>query len=406
MHKIILPCPNLGDNNGGTLSYFKNLKFEFLAMGYTIDLIDFKSPSAFTDLAKSLSGGNAVVYSNFFTDMRVSATNHFRDTSLFDLFGARSFMLCADMPYKMFMLERIFHSGNATMVLLDRTYEAMIRLLNPAVKRFSVMETYVSQQALVPLPWEDREIDLLIPMNFTRQRKSLADVVGWCGAEHRDLIMAYHEAIRGNLTEDPLLVFDQVLTAACGYGVRERCGEQNQFIMLVCKILSAVDDIVRQDRREDMTRAILADCRPFTRIVALGDTNLLGEAGEKVEWIGYQNAMTMHALMTRSRMVLNTHPVIPHGTHERVADTLMSGAVLVTDVNTRLRETLTAGVDYLPHSPGQSLAGTVADLDLAGVAAAGLAFAQEHFTMARHAAYLARVFQGAPDLAPHGVEPR
>lgn len=393
--KVILPVPNSGDNTGILLSYLARTGSDLKDLGYDVDLIQMSHPGSLAQLLRALDKGPSILFSLFFSDLRISAHNHFSDTLINEVFPVSTFLLCSDMPYKSYMQERLAFAHESTILVPDPNYEALIREINPKAKRFSSVENYVFDSSLLeePIPWRNRDVDILVPMSLERTKKKLPDLLKFIPERQRKLAQSYYEAIRNERLRCPFQILIEVYRDIAGHDLLEIMRHQRNFIPEICKLMSEIDEIVRTERRIDMVSNLLADTGRYRKIIALGERADLGSATELVTWAGVLRAPAMRDLMRRSRIIVNTHPVISHGIHERVADSLASQAVLVTDENQRIRNTLEVNKHYLPYKNGNSMMSVVGEYNLEEIACNGRDYAMSNFTPAHHALYLDRTFR-------------
>lgn len=395
--RLILPVPSIGNNHNVLGLYFESVGASLEALGYRISIIRIDGPQALAALFRELDKGPSLLYSMFFSELRISAYNHFYNTTLDGIYPVSMFLLCGDMPYKRFMLERLrFSSPDTVVITAAKSYQNAVSLINPKLTRFAAMDRFAFMGA-APLhvpDWKSRDIDILIPMSLTRTTLRIADVVGRVGLESRKLALAYYEELIAGRPE-PFALFLSLYRDHFGVDLVESAAGDVEQLMNIFRFMSDIDDIVRMERRLTMVRDLLVDVGPYRNVVALGPNADLGPAAERVRWVGYLPADEMREAMQRSKFVFHCHHLVPDSPHERVAETLVRGAVLVTDPNELLRQTLAAGTHYLSADAGRSLASLLNDdgCDPERMAQAGREVALARLTPAHHAVHLDRIFR-------------
>lgn len=340
MKEILFTLPEQGNHCGVLSSIYQALAAEMRRRQWKVDVI---SPSDENFLLKILTVGQKeeaiLFFGHFFYDLRFSAQNHFRETSIAEMIRAPIGLEIGDHPFSRFMWERIQHTHeNSFMFAPEPGYFEAALLLQPKLRNFRRIQFPISFAPVEQLtPFDQRPIDLLVPMTVATG-KSIDEVMATFpkGCDSRKLAEAIYENLRANRNDYPLTILRSLMLELFS---RELPSVRNgQDILLgAFAVLSDIESCIRSERRVEFLSHLLKDVRG--RRVLVLDRGL--PKSLKTPNVVIQppvDAGTLGKLMGQSKLLAHCHPTYPLGLHERIINGMASGCVVVSDFAPCLEE--------------------------------------------------------------------
>lgn len=229
-----------------------------------------------------------------------------------------------------------------TQISIDREHEAYLKRFFPEMKRGPFMPlggTSLWQKNNLP-GWEDRKYDIVFTGNYTPP-STFEEAIKRNGSEYERF---YYDIIK-DLTEHPWKSVDAVI---------------------IEHLNREVEDVTEAGIKEIMPNMIFIDL--YVRHYFRGEVvKTLVDSGLKVYCFGAgwhtlpckhpENIINGNVLdslgclqqISRSRISLNVMPWFKDGAHDRVFNSMLNGAVCVSDGSKYMDEILTDGKDYIRY---------------------------------------------------------
>ncbi len=355
--KILFPVPNLGNHCGILSSATEVIAEEFKRRQWEVSIISSERPDFLTQLCRFGSDPEAIIYFGVFLyDLRFSAQNHFKDQHLNDLLQCRTLCTLGDHPISNFMWERVLHMSPSTIALSGvPSFFDEAQILQPKLHRFHNAGPTVSYvQKTTPIPFENRPIDLLVPLSFD-PGPGIKDVTAQLtpGSEARKFAEAFYEVQRSN-RQIPILptakpIIEDIFGIALDTPVQDR-----QLLFNILSLISTLDSIIRRDRRSEFLLDLLRETEG--RRICVIDRGLPDHLkSNQVSYIKPLPAPQLGQLMKKSKLVAHVHPTYPDGLHDRILNTMGASAVLLTDYVPALAESFEENKEWIHARPKESL---------------------------------------------------
>lgn len=332
------------------------------------------------------------VFSPFFVDMNISTQGYFGKTNLIDIFNTKFVFYPTDHLFTSFMWPRVQGlSDQIGVFAADPFLVDELALMRPDVTRSTIApQTLFTERVGDILPPSRREIDLLIPSTLviraSQGRASIdqtLDIV--CKDDNAKVVTrALYDALLPERRKHPLQVLDAVLEALTWPSLTTFRDENQDGFWTLLGILSEVDSVVRSARRLSIVNALLQNADRL-RITVTSDPVPEYQHLTGIHWAGHQTLSEIHALYRQSKTVLNVHPTYPNILHERQANSLANGAVLITDFCPAAENLLEKGKHFLETDDKTSIMDFLHRADLDSIAAAGRDHVWKNFPMSAHA---------------------
>lgn len=384
--------------------------------GIPVEILHFDAPDFMPRLFARLEDDEAVVhFHSYLYDLKVSASQALTD-HVHVLDNARATVLAtvSDHAFTDFMQEMVRGAHpKTTFIVLDRTFPDEMRAMNPALApaRFDYQPGGPPQNydPARHIPFAERAFDLVVPVHIVDVAGGVSGLLSKISAQWlRDVITATFEITVADISLNPFHTFMEHMRAVLGASFETIRDQRPDIAGAILNALSAVDGLIRQERRHRMTRSLLKSVGKL-KVAVLGERFPALAVDENVRFLGMQRTPDAIGLMANARAVLNCNPTYPTNLHERVTVGMMYGSCVITDINPYLAQTFSRG-ELVPYIPGSalSIADLFATLDFAaiGAAAAARVHGDRRFSWEGHFDELIRVVSEARAGKPARAEPR
>jgi hypothetical protein len=383
MDKIAVCVPPAWcDAYGHLTRYAAQLAQTGAGRGAAVEILHYDAPDFMARLFAALEDEEAVVHFHaFLYDLSVS-TSPAKTLRRHVLENARATVLAtiSDHPFTDFMQDMIRDAHpNTNFIVLEKTFPDEMQTINPALKaaRFDYQPFGPPQNydSALTTDFPDRQFDLVIPVRIVDLTdRHIATLLAKLDTPWLIQAMsATYEICVADISRNPFHIFLEHMSATLGGTFAEVRDYKPEAAGLILNAISAVDGLVRQERRHRMVKSLLRSVGDL-KVAVLGDPIPGLEADEKVQFLGMRQTPETIRLMADTRAVLNCNPTYPSNLHERVTVGMMYGSCVITDINPYIAENFSRD-EILPYIPGSSR--TVADLfaehDIEAVAAAAAA---------------------------------
>lgn len=328
-----------------TLWYFsEQMGNEFSRLGYEVFYFDqCREQSSLAKLIDfCVPGQTAAVSFNF---DGCSGEDYFigpDGSSFFDAMGVTFINIVVDHPfyYHKFLP---YLPKNYTQISIDREHEAYLKRFFPDMKRGPFLPlggTSLWEDDTLPT-WEDRPIDIVFTGNYTPP-STFEETIQRNGEEYA----AFYHDIIDDLIEHPWRSMDEVI---------------------IEHLNRDVEDITQEGIKDMMPNMIFIDL--YVRHYFRGEVvRTLAESGLKVYCFGAgwkllpcknpENIINGDVLdslgclqqISRSKISLNVMPWFKDGAHDRIFNSMLNGAVCVSDGSKYIDEILKDGSDFVEYN--------------------------------------------------------
>ena len=391
--KILILVPNEGNIYGIHAGRARVLKKAFEDRGIPTR-IAFADRPDFIRKTMRLSARDdfAVLSGPYFFDFRLQASQHFSGQCLFDMFDKPVYGVLGDHPFTEFMWERLLLAARTThLFVIDETLIEEARFINPRLEKFSVLRPAAAPamgDATDRQPFEERGIDVLVPMNLRLTPLDMKAVVARYSASPKlaELVETVFEQAMNGTDFSVFHIFQQQYAEAFGTPFRVS-NPPVSADLLVLHALSLTEHLVRTERRQRLVRQVL-DLPETVRIVVTQELAAMPELANRpnIRMVGKLAAPQLRRLYANSRIVLNSNPTFWKSIPSRALNAMASGAVLATDGTEALNEAFGDGELALYLDRGKTLGDLLGENstdDLAAIAAAGRSKVTSEFTLDR-----------------------
>jgi cell division FtsZ-interacting protein ZapD len=335
------------------------------ATGRPARVLESGSSTFLSDLVMAGADPQATIYlGSYFSDLRISASQQFVEVNILDSLQARLFGLMSDHPYSDFVFERSrLASSNVTQLVTDPCFEASARLINPQLERFAPVRANIFYGDLTePREFQDRDIDLLVPLSFEPDHMSTDTVLDVLkdAAQFRSLFSATLAEMREQPTADPMGLLAGLARAQQQFDLADFAKAQTKAFLGFAKLLGVLDRAWRAERRSKILKDLLRDTADL-RIVVTCPPIEGGHRSANVDFVGAVSAKTLGALMARARVTINVNPSYPNYVHDRIVNAMAAGSAVVSDWSAGLEKAFDLEREIHIWSPGRSAASLVGD---------------------------------------------
>lgn len=296
----------------------------------------------------------------------------------FDVCSATVVTSIGDHPFSSFMHRTVLNAHpRMRFAVMDNGFKDEMLSMNPILEG-----AYYDHQPVPPptnfnendvRPFDDREFDLVVPMYICDMAGHDMQFVlsklrqDWFAK----IIAETYETSRATPNKSPCEIFTEVFQSTMGLSLGEVSLRNPAIVPQILNAVTAVDSIIRQERRRDMAARLLRSvdglkvamtCDPFPDLTV----------DDNVQFLGRRSADDVSALMANSRAILNCNPSYPSSLHERIVSGMMSGSCVITDLNAEVSRRF-ADDDLIAYAPelDQSLEDIFASRDVAAIAHTG-----------------------------------
>lgn len=404
--------PGKCDVYGHLTRYAEQLAATGMARGVPVEILRYESPDFIPRLFAHLRDETAVVHFHaFLYDLMIGGSPDLTQ-QIHALEDARATVLAtiSDHPFTDFMQNMVRNAHPRTnFIVLEKTFPDEMRCMNPALdaahfdhQPFGPPQNYDPR---IAIPFKSRAFDLVVPVHLVDlTNRGITQLVAKLGASWLVQAMtATYELTVGDLSRNPFHTFMESLSAALGgASFADIRAHRPEAATPILNALSAVDGVIRQERRHKMVKSLLRSVGKAK--VAVLSRPLPGlDVDEGVEFLGVRQTPKVIRLMADTRAVLNCNPTYPSYLHERVTVGMMYGSCVITDANPYITETFSKS-ELLHYAPGSSLSlkDLLATHDVAAIGAAGAArvHGDRAFSWDGHFDQLTRVVTAARDRNP------
>ena len=271
--------------------------------------------------------------------------------------------------------------------VVDRRHANLSRL-GIGVRAPSVFVPHGGPEVIAdPLPWDERDIDVLFPANIAAQphRREWPSIIPSPGAVRDIFLHAVEHAIEEY--EDAYFA----VVAACD-------ALSIDMTRLPRATASTLVDLIEACAQAHLRHKVLSRARGVRpHVVGAVPTNIFDGPMDHVTFHGDPPFAEILAMVRRSKFVLNVTPKFLGGSHDRVWNTIARGSNVITTDSTYLRRSFTHGenVLFLPRDGvdwGDLVAGLLdKPAKLAAMAASARTIYQAKHTWKHRAGLIAAV---------------
>lgn len=229
-----------------------------------------------------------------------------------------------------------------TQISIDREHEAYLKRFFPQIKRGPFMPlggTGLWEQDKLP-GWEDRCYDIVFTGNYNPP-STFEGVITRHGKEYADF---YYDIIN-DLIQHPWRSMDEVIIEHLNRDV-EDISEEGLKDTLPNMIF--IDLYVRHYFRGEVVKT-LVDSGLKVHCFGAGWDHLDCRHPENIVNGNVLDSLGCLQQISRSRISLNVMPWFKDGAHDRVFNSMLNGAVCVSDGSKYMDEILTDGKDYIKY---------------------------------------------------------
>ena len=371
--QAFVATPFVGDNYNVLATYSLAVGAELERRGWTVTHSRSDNPGFLNAMLRVGADPEAIVLlGHFFYDLRVSAQNLFNGTHLGDLIRARKGAMIADHPFTTFMWPRIEDAHpSVAYFLAEPAFLRTAQLMGSpiaTVRHLSLPNFYTDPTP--PPPFESRPFDVFIPVTF----RGIGDISAYRDSlqaepDLREIAGALFDTLISDHFRYPLDGFLEVVEATMGIVAPDLSADRVRLKRFLA-VLSAVDMIVRNTRRTDQVRALLADAAGL-RIQIAGKLPDTLDLPPGTVANGPMTAPEIGRAMAQSRIVIHSHPTYPGAMHERVPTAMAAGCVVISDPAPALSDAFIENSTWLCPPDGATLRDLTASLGPDGLAAIG-----------------------------------
>jgi len=314
-----------------TQGYFsEQMKKELLRLGYDVYLYDLKKPWKSTgEMLRFLEKGNTMLLSFNFHGM--CQEPQFLDengTYIWDALDVKCCNILADHPYYYYKL-LAQRPRNYCQLSIDKNHEAFMRRFFPEIELGPFLPT-AGTEMLCKL-WGERTTDILFTGTYVCP--SHFDVfINRNGEEYSQF---YHSII-DEVLSDPHALLEDVARRRLTEEIPEATEDELRETLGHIQFL---DYYIRFTLRGNVVAA-LADAGLKVHIIGAGWENLPCSHPENLILSPYASSEECLLALADAKLALNVLPCFHAGAHDRIFNTMLAGAVCVTDSNPYLDQIL------------------------------------------------------------------
>lgn len=317
-----------------TLDYFsREMAKKFEEMGYLVFFYDLEHPQSSVKKMKKFlrPGKTALVTFNFEGLEKEEGIYQDGIGYIWDTYQTACFNIAADHPY--FYHERLkdlpkryYH------INIDRNHEAYMKKFYPEYKSLGFLP--LAGTRLAEDETEQREIDVIFTGNYT-ELPFFEPYINWINEE-------YAQFYRGIIQELLEKTGETVEEAALAHCYREMGENTAEGLRMALHKMLFIDLYVRNYWR-GMAVKTLVDAGIQVEVVGAGWEKLDCRHPENLVIHPQTDSLNCLQMLARAKISLNVMPWFKDGAHDRVFNSILNGAVCVSDGSKYLCEELKEG---------------------------------------------------------------
>lgn len=317
-----------------TLDYFsREMAKKFEEMGYLVFFYDLEHPQSSVKKMKKFlrPGKTALVTFNFEGLEKEEGVYQDGIGYIWDTYQTACFNIAADHPY--FYHERLkdlpkryYH------INIDRNHEAYMKKFYPEYKSLGFLP--LAGTRLAEDETEQREIDVIFTGNYT-ELPFFEPYINWINEE-------YAQFYRGIIQELLEKTGETVEEAALAHCYREMGENTAEDLRMALHKMLFIDLYVRNYWR-GMAVKTLVDAGIQVEVVGAGWEKLDCRHPENLVIHPQTDSLNCLQMLARAKISLNVMPWFKDGAHDRVFNSILNGAVCVSDGSKYLCEELKEG---------------------------------------------------------------
>lgn len=317
-----------------TLEYFsRQMAKQFEKMGYLVFFYDLKDEEhSAKRLRKFIRAGETVLVTFNFEGLEKEEGVYQEGVGyIWDGYKIPCYNIAADHPY--FYHDRLAElPADYHHISIDRLQEQYFREFYPEFRH----------EGFLPLAGTmldgdagEKRYDVIMTGNYT-ELSFFEPYINWINDEYA----AFYRGIINELIEKPYQTVEQVALAHCE---REMGKEPNSELRIALSKMIFIDMYVRNYWRGKVVR---------TLVDAGIKVNVVGKGWEKLEDVKHPENLILHPqtdsltcleMIKQSKISVNVMPWFKDGAHDRVFNSILNGAVCVSDTSKYLCEELAEG---------------------------------------------------------------
>ncbi len=332
-----------------TLAYFSHRMAEqFRQMGYAVFFYDLKNEEySARKLRKFLKVGETALVTFNFQGLEKEAGVYREGIGyVWDTYRIPCYNIAADHPYfyhdRLTDLPAEYHH-----ISIDRLQEAYFKEFYPEFKHEGFLplagtmliqgenDEDLTKSETVCVEAAGKCYDVIFTGNYTKL-SFFEPYINWINDEYA----AFYRGIIDELIEKPYQTVEQVVLKHCE---REMGKEPNDQLRIALSKMIFIDLYVRNYWRGKVVRTLVNAGIPV---------DVVGKGWEELEDIRYPENLRIHPqtdsltclkMLTQSKVSVNVMPWFKDGAHDRVFNSILNGAVCISDTSKYLCEELKEG---------------------------------------------------------------
>ena len=320
-----------------TLAYFsKQMAEQFVKMGYAVFFYNLKDEKGSAKrLRKFIKPGETVMITfNFQGLEKEDGVYSEKSGYVWDEYKIPCYNIAADHPYyydnRLHDLPKGYHH-----ISIDRKQEAYFLKYYPEYQSFGFLPLAgTGLDGALEVPYEKRDIDVIMTGNYTPP-SFFEQHINWINDEYA----AFYRGIIEELLEKT----DQTVEEAALRHCEREMGEvaPDDFRLVMHKMIF-IDLYVRNYWR-GMVIKTLAEAGITVDVIGKGWEELECSAMQNVRIHPQTDSLTCLEQLSHAKISVNVMPWFKDGAHDRVFNSILNGAVCVSDTSRYLSEELKDG---------------------------------------------------------------
>ena len=320
-----------------TLAYFsKQMAEQFVKMGYAVFFYNLKDEKGSAKrLRKFIKPGETVMITfNFQGLEKEDGVYSEKSGYVWDEYKIPCYNIAADHPYyydnRLHDLPKGYHH-----ISIDRKQEAYFLKYYPEYQSFGFLPLAgTGLDGALEVPYEKRDIDVIMTGNYTPP-SFFEQHINWINDEYA----AFYRGIIEELLEKT----DQTVEEAALRHCEREMGEvaPDDFRLVMHKMIF-IDLYVRNYWR-GMVIKTLAEAGITVDVIGKGWEELECSAMQNVRIHPQTDSLTCLEQLSHAKVSVNVMPWFKDGAHDRVFNSILNGAVCVSDTSRYLSEELKEG---------------------------------------------------------------
>lgn len=330
-----------------TLGYFSTeLSKEFIELGYEVFLFDFEKETASIKALESFlqKGKCCMVTFNFTALNGLELFRRNETTTFWDWYEVLCVNIIVDHPfYYHFGLEN--PPKNFILICIDRLHKKYVERFFPEIKEVYFLPSAGTEKPEDPFPFEKRPIDLIFTGNYTPP-ETFQQHITRINQEYTEF---YYRIIE-DLIAHPDLPIDEAIEEHLRQEMEEEVTEE--VIRQIMPNMIFIDLYIRFYYRGKVVQTIV-DSGQQIHVFGHGWEKLACRHKENLIIGGPLDSDTCLQEISKAKISLNVMPWFKDGAHDRIYNSMLNGAVCLTDPSKYLLEHLTNEKDVIYYSLGQ-----------------------------------------------------